>query len=77
MEDEGKAAGSNSLTQPGSSTSDDGPIREDQVRNAAQFLVNPRVLRASMEERKDFLVKKGLSNKGMHGSSASLSFVER
>ena len=42
---------------------EEGPLlRDDQVQSAVQFLKHPKVQGASLEERKKFLVKKGLSN---------------
>jgi hypothetical protein len=74
MEDEAKAAGSISSSQSGSLGGEEGPVREDQVQNAAQFLVHPKVQNSSMEERRKFLVKKGLTNKGMPDSLISLPY---
>jgi hypothetical protein len=36
-------------------------VREDQVQSAVQFLTHPKVQAASLEDRKKFLVKKGLT----------------
>lgn len=48
----------------GGASEEDAPIREEQVQNAAQFLVHPKVQNSSMEERRKFLLKKGLTNIG-------------
>jgi hypothetical protein len=47
------------------SVGEEGPVREDYVKSAAEFLVHPKSRNASMEERKKFLLGKGVRNKGM------------
>ena len=42
-------------------TEETSPIRPDQVKNAVQFLLHPKVQNSSMDERRKFLLKKGLS----------------
>lgn len=43
---------------------EDGPIREEKIANAVQFLVHPKVQASSIEERRKFLDRKGLTSKG-------------
>jgi len=46
-------------TAPASSQA--GALRDDQVQNAVQFLLHPKVQASTMDERKKFLQKKGLT----------------
>ena len=41
--------------------SDSQALRADQVKNALSFLLNPRVRNTSLQARKEFLMKKGLT----------------
>ena len=43
---------------------EESPVRDDHVANAVQFLVHPKVQNASIEERRKFLAKKGLTSRG-------------
>ena len=38
-----------------------GGLREDQVQSAIQFLTHPKVQASSLQDRKNFLIKKGLT----------------
>ncbi len=42
-----------------------GEVRQDQVQNAVAFLTHKKVLGSSMEDRRKFLVKKGLTDAGL------------
>jgi hypothetical protein len=48
--------------QANDSNPDSQVIRRDQVDNAVQFLVHPKVQSSTIEERRKFLLKKGLTD---------------
>lgn len=53
--------GASSPSSPTSTGEEGGAVREDQVSSAVQFLTHPKVQASSLEERRKFLVKKGLT----------------
>ena len=65
MESGGTGSDLSPLASAPASNAEEGPNREDRVQNAVQFLVHPKVQNRSMEERRNFLVKKGLTSKGV------------
>ena len=46
-------------------TGENAPVREERIANAVQFLVHPKVQASSMDERRRFLAKKGLTSAGV------------
>jgi hypothetical protein len=49
------------LATDDSGAAEAGGLRDDQVQSAVQFLTHPKVQAASVQDRKNFLVKKGLT----------------
>jgi hypothetical protein len=58
----GSLNASNENSNAGSAHESSPKIRSDQVKNAVQFLLHPKVQSSSMEERRKFLIKKGLTS---------------
>jgi hypothetical protein len=46
-------------------TGENAPVREERIANAVQFLVHPKVQASSMDERRRFLARKGLTGAGV------------